>query len=349
MLSRIAILLVVFAGSLLAQNASIQGIVTDSSKATIPGATVTVTNIETGVSLNTSTGPEGRYLVASLIPGLYRIDCSAAGFSNQQVSQVRFEVNQVARLDFELRPGTVSESIEVSAAAVLLNSENTEVGQVIDSKRILEMPLNGRNYLQLAQFTAGALPGGGAGNGARGREEGQFAAVGMQMAQNNVLLDGNDNSSRTSGGPLGFQAQQVKPPVDAVGEFKVVTNNMSAEYGYRAGAKVLVTTKNGTNQLHGSLYEFLRNEKLDGANFFANRSGARNPPIARTSTEPLWVVRSLSPSFTTARTAPSSSRPTRARASAKAKPSPPRSPPATSSNRAILAWSPPCATGSMIR
>lgn len=277
MLSRIAVLLFLSVASLLAQNASIQGIVTDSSRATIPGATITVTNIETGVTIISTTGPEGRYLVASLIPGLYRIECSAAGFSNQQVPQVRFEVNQIARLDFELKPGAVTESIEVSAAAVLLNSETTEVGQVIDSKRILEMPLNGRNYLQLAQFTAGALPGGGSGTGARGREEGQFAAVGMQMAQNNVLLDGNDNSSRTSGGPLGFQAQQVKPPVDAVGEFKVVTNNMSAEYGYRAGAKVLVSTKAGTNQLHGSLYEFLRNEKLDGANFFANRSGAPKP------------------------------------------------------------------------
>lgn len=277
MFNRIAVLLVLFTVAVLAQNASLQGVVSDSSKATIPGATVTVTNIETGVAAVSTTGQDGRYLFASLNPGLYRIECSSAGFSNQQVASVRFEVNQAARLDFELRPGAVSESIEVSAAAVLLNSENTEVGQVIDSKRILEMPLNGRNYLQLAQFTAGALPGGGSGTGARGREEGQFAAVGMQMAQNNVLLDGNDNSSRTSGGPLGFQAQQVKPPVDAVAEFKVVTNNMSAEYGYRAGAKVIVTSKSGTNELHGSAYEFLRNEKLDGTNFFANRAGNVKP------------------------------------------------------------------------
>ena len=97
------------------------------------------------------------------------------------------------------------------------------------------------------------------------------------MAQNNVLLDGNDNSSRTSGGPLGFEAQAVKPPVDAVAEFKVVTNNMSAEYGYRAGAKVLVNTRAGTNEFHGSLYHFLRNDALDATNFFANRSGAQKP------------------------------------------------------------------------
>jgi hypothetical protein len=101
--------------------------------------------------------------------------------------------------------------------------------------------------------------------------------MGINVAQNNILLDGMDNSSRSSGGPLGFQSQAVKPPVDAVSEFKVVTNNMAAEYGYRAGAKVLVTTRSGTNEFHGSAYEFLRNDKLDGTNFFANRVGAPKP------------------------------------------------------------------------
>ena len=277
MLQRLLLLAMFCASLLMAQSGGVQGVVTDSSKAAIPGASVTITNVETGVASTSSTGQDGRYVFPSLNPGRYRMECSSAGFGTQQLSEFRLEVSQVARLDFELRPGTVTESIQVSASAVLINSETTEVGQVIDSKRILEMPLNGRNYLQLAQFTAGALPGGGDNTGARGRDEGQFAAVGMQMAQNNVLLDGNDNSSRTSGGPLGFEAQQVKPPVDAVGEFKVITNNMSAEYGYRAGAKVVVTTKSGTNELHGSAYEFFRNEKLDGANFFANRAGNEKP------------------------------------------------------------------------
>lgn len=266
-----------FAVCAFGQNSAIQGVVTDTTKAVIINATVTVSNIDTGVSQRANTNDTGAYLFASVAPGRYKVACSAAGFSIQQANEIRVEVNQVARLDFELKPGTVTESIEVSASAVLINSETTEVGQVIDSKRILEMPLNGRNYLSLAQFTAGALPGGGPGTGARSRDEGQFAAVGMQMAQNNVLLDGNDNSSRTSGGPLGFEAQQVKPPVDAVAEFKVVTNNMSAEYGYRAGAKVIVTSKSGTNSFHGSAYEFLRNDALDGTNFFANRSGAKKP------------------------------------------------------------------------
>jgi hypothetical protein len=273
------VLLLSLAGSaiLSGQNSGIQGVVTDPSKAAVPRAEVTVTNVETAVAARTSTNEQGFYLFPLLSSGRYRVECSAGGFAAQKISEMRLEVGQTARLDFELKTGTVVESIQVSASAVLINSETSEVGQVIDSKRILEMPLNGRNYLQLAQFTAGVLPGGSIGVGSRARDEGAFAAVGMQIAQNNVLLDGNDNSSRTSGGPLGYEAQQVKPPVDAVSEFKVVTNNMSAEFGYRAGAKILVSTKSGTNQFHGSVYEFLRNEKLDGTNFFANRSGAKKP------------------------------------------------------------------------
>jgi hypothetical protein len=260
-----------------AQSSTIQGLVTDASKALIPGATVKVTNVATQSPRNVSTNADGFYSLPLLEAGVYTVEVTSAGFAPQKINQLRLEVNQTARLDFELKPGTVAESIEVSASSVLINSETSEVGQVIDSKRILEMPLNGRNYLQLALFTTGVLPGGGQSAGSRARDEGAFAAVGMQIAQNNVLLDGNDNSSRTSGGQLGFEAQAVKPPVDALSEFKVVTNNMSAEYGYRAGAKVLVSTKAGTNDFHGSAYEFLRNEKLDGTNFFANRAGARKP------------------------------------------------------------------------
>ena len=263
----------------MAQNSGLQGVVTDTSKATISGASVTLINSATATPRTAATSASGLYSFPFLEPGSYRIEVAMSGFAAQKVSEVRIETGQTARLDFELKPGTVAESIEVSAASVLINSETSEVGQVIDSKRILEMPLNGRNYLQLAQFTAGVLPGGGQGVGSRARDEGAFAAVGMQIAQNNVLLDGNDNSSRTSGGPLGFEAQANKPSVDAVADFKVVTNNISAEYGYRAGARIIVTTKSGSNQFHGSAYEFLRNEKFDGTNFFANRSGAKKPTL----------------------------------------------------------------------
>jgi hypothetical protein len=277
MLRNLLAVLLLSCSLLLAQNSGFQGSVRDSSGAALVGATVTITNIETGVRTVNQTNEQGLYSVPLLNPGVYKLESSAQGFATQVIESVRLETGQVARVDFELKPGAVVESIDVSASAVLLNTETTDVGQVIDNKRILEMPLNGRNYLQLAQFTVGVLPGGGLNAGSRARDEGAFAAVGMQIAQNNVLLDGNDNSSRTSGGPLGFEAQAVKPPVDAVAEFKVVTNNLSAEYGFRAGAKVLVTTRSGTNDFHGSLYHFLRNDKLDGTNFFANRSGSPKP------------------------------------------------------------------------
>jgi Carboxypeptidase regulatory-like domain/TonB dependent receptor-like, beta-barrel len=253
--------------------ATLQGVVNDNSGAVLANAEVAVTNIETGVVVKAMTNEAGLYRVYALNPGRYSVEAKAAGFAAVRVNEVRLEVGQTARLDLELKVGGVSETVEITAQATLLNSETTDVGQVIDGKRIVEMPLNGRNYLQLSQLTAGVLPAGNS----RTSDEGGFLAFGQHTYQNNVLLDGADNSSRASGGPLGFEAQAVKPPVDAVGEFKVLTNNTSAEFGYSTGAKVIVTTKSGTNQFHGSLYEFLRNDKFDATNFFANRSGAKKP------------------------------------------------------------------------
>ena len=187
-----ALTLLILAGSLaplLAQQGTIQGVVTDPSKAMVPKATVTITSLDTGIATTATTNEQGFYLLPLLNSGRYQVECQAQGFAAQMLKDFRLEVGQTARLDFELKTGSVVESIQVSASAVLINSETSEVGQVIDSKRILEMPLNGRNYLQLAQFTVGVLPGGNIGVGSRARDEGAFAAVGLQIAQNNVLLD----------------------------------------------------------------------------------------------------------------------------------------------------------------
>ena len=226
---RLLLLFIFVASAAFGQTSGVQGQVTDASGAVIPNAAVTLTNVDSGVGITYTTNEQGFYIAPQRNVGRYMLEVTAPGFAPQTVAEFRLEVNQTARFNFELKPGAVVETINVSASSVLLNTDTTEVGQVIDTKRITEMPLNGRNYLQLAQFTTGVLPGGDSSAGSRARDEGAFAAVGMQIAQNNVLLDGNDNSSRTSGGPLGFEAQAVKPPVDAVAEFKVVTNNMSAE------------------------------------------------------------------------------------------------------------------------
>ncbi|HZO55836.1 MAG TPA: TonB-dependent receptor [Bryobacteraceae bacterium] len=267
----------------LAQNAGVQGVVTDPSAAAVPGVTVTITNVGTGIVSAAQTNETGFYSAPLLAVGTYRVVAEKMGFSPVTRENLKLDVNQIARVDFELKVGSVAETVEVSAAAALLESETTAMGQVIENRRIVEMPLNLRNYLELARLATGVLPARTLGRGSRtGGEdgtEGGFIAAGQHAFQTNVLLDGVDNSSRASGGPLGWQAQAVKPPVDAVGEFKVVTNNNSAEYGYRMGGKVIVSTKSGTNELHGSLYEFLRNEKFDGTNFFANRSGSKKPTL----------------------------------------------------------------------
>src|SRR4030095_166313 len=279
------ILMLVFlaaTGSAFAQDAAIQGVVTDPSGAHVPDVAITVTNIATGVVSAVKTNEQGFYSVPFLMPVRYKVEAIQAGFA-PQTRELKVDVNQTARVDFTLRLGAVAESIEVTAAAALLESENTSVGQVIEKKRIVGMPLNLRNYLELAQLSLGVQPARSQGYGARtGGEdgtEGGFIAVGQRAYQTNVLLDGVDNSSRASGGPLGFQAQAVKPSVDSVGEFKVVVSNNSAEYGYRMGGKVLVSTKSGTNEFHGSVYHFLRTDKFDGTNFFANRSGSTKPTL----------------------------------------------------------------------
>lgn len=270
-LSTIAALAAAIVPACFGQTAQVTGRVTDPSQAVVPNVEVAATNLNTGVIHKSQSNSEGIYVVPLLPPGEYRLAARAQGFAPVEQRGITLEVGQVARFDFVLQVGTVAESIDVSASAHLLQTETTEVGQVIGNKRILEMPLNGRNYLQLATLTAGVTPHRSLG------DSGALTTGGLHRSQTDVMVDGNDNSIRFQGGPLNSQIQAVQPPVDSVAEFKVITNNMSAEQGFRAGAKVLVSTKSGTNEIHGTLYEFLRNEKLDGTNFFANRSGVRKP------------------------------------------------------------------------
>jgi hypothetical protein len=256
-----------------AQTASINGVVTDSSQAVVVGAKITVTNLETGLRSEAQTNETGNYSINLLPVGRYKVEASMSGFNSQSRPELKLDVDQVARLDFTLKPGNLVETVEVSAAAALLDSETATVGQVISNRAITEMPLNGRNYLNLATLTAGTSPD----VGGRPQSEGGFVSGGAHGYQMNVSVDGLDNNIIYSGGPIGYEAQAVKPSIDAVGEFRVVTNNLSAEFGGRMGGAVMVNIKSGTNQLHGSAYEFLRNDKVDGTNFFANRSGASKP------------------------------------------------------------------------
>ncbi len=273
MLPRLACIFFLLSSASFGQSGTIQGVVKDPTDAVIAAAQVSIVNLDTGFRREVPTNAEGFYTAPTLPVGRYKLTASKAGFAKSEVPEIKLDVTQTARIDFQLKTGTVTESIEVSAAAAQVDSETTTVGQVIDNKRIVELPLNGRNFLDLAALTAGTVSA----RGGRTEDEGGFSAGGQHGYQLQVNIDGVDNSSVASGGPLGFEAQAVKPSVDAVGEFRVVTNNLSAEYGNRMGGQVFVSIKSGTNQVHGTAFEFLRNSAMDGTNFFANRSGARKP------------------------------------------------------------------------
>ena len=258
-----------------AQDSTIQGLVVDETKAVMPAVQIVITNVATGVMKTVKTNEEGLYAALLSAPAIYNIEASVAGFSAVKHERLKLDVGQTARVDFTMKVGSFSEVLEVSAAASRIDAETSVVGQVIDNRRIVELPLNGRNYLELARLTTAVAPSAGS----RPDSKGSFSALGQHGYQTNILLDGIDNNSRASGGQLGFEAQAVTPSIDAVAEFKVVTNNNSAEYGFRMGGTVIVSTKGGSNNLHGSLFEFLRNDKLDGANFFS--VGQPKPALRR--------------------------------------------------------------------
>jgi Cna protein B-type domain. len=213
------------------------------------GAEVTLTNVDTGVGVKGKTNDSGFYTFPVVPIGNYKIEASRSGFGSSEQLGLKLDVNQLARIDFTLKPGSLQETVNVSAAAALLDSETSTVGQVIDNKRIVELPLNGRNYLDLAKLAVGTAPS----RGGRTALEGGFVASGQHGYQLAINLDGLDNSSVSSGGPLGFEAQAVKPSVDAVSEFRVVTNNLSAEYGGRMGGQVLLRSSREPTSCMGRL------------------------------------------------------------------------------------------------
>src|SRR5438094_695385 len=259
--------MVLSAGLLHAQvdTGSITGTVKDASGAVVSGAKVTLTNEGNGAALTTTTTSDGVYKFSPVRIVNYKIDATAQGF--QTVSQTHVIVNVSANVlvDFTLKPGSATSTIEVTAAPPALQTQDAAVGQVMDSRNVNNLPLNGRNFTFLAQLSAGvnSPQADTRGNAASGA----FAANGNRPAQNNYMLDGIDNNSDTVDFLNGTN-YVVLPPVDAIQEFKVQTSGFSAEFG-RSGAAVLnATIKSGTNELHGAVWEFFRNDKLDAADYF---------------------------------------------------------------------------------
>lgn len=242
------------------------GTVRDTSGGIMAGAAVTVTNIETNVAHKTTTNEQGDYTVSHLNPGLYSIAVEQVGFKTATQTNIKLDINQVVRFDVALVPGAVSEHIEVTAAEPLVESQTSSIGQVIEETQVHELPLNGRDFVQLAYLSpgvnegeVGAVQQGGIPENERGN--GSIHVNGLMATNNNFLLNGFDNNEQQ----IGFEILQ--PPVEAIDEFKVQTSNFGADIG-KGGAVVNVVIKSGTNNFHGSAFEFLRNSYMDAKNFF---------------------------------------------------------------------------------
>lgn len=261
--------------------AELSGVVTDASQAAVPNAKVTVFNADTGTIVReVQTDATGIYIVTFLLPGRYNVSAEAPGFRRIVQQNVTLEVNQRARLDFSLQIGQVSETVEVAATAPLLESQSSSLGSVIGQRFVSELPLNGRNFVTLAILSPGvngtgfSTPGTiMSGTRPDDRRPGtEIFSNGNREGSNNFLYDGIDNNDRLT------LSIVLRPGVDAIREFKVQTNMNSADQGRNSGAVVDVVSKSGTNEFHGTVFEFLRNSAMDARNFF-NPRGNPFPPF----------------------------------------------------------------------
>lgn len=270
----------------------ITGDVKDATGASIPGASVTVVNTATNAVRQTATNTEGLYAFPSLVPGSYRVRVEAQGFKTVTRSEIELQVQQVARIDFLLEVGQVSDAVEVKGNAAMLSTEDATVGTVIENKRIVELPLNGRNFLQLVALSPNvtfgfATPGQVSGRQGGDRGNQNISLMGMRGAWNRFTLDGVENTD------VNFNLYVVLPSIDALQEFKVQSGIYPAEFG-REASQINVSTKPGGNVFHGALFEFLRNDKLDAKQYdFIGTSPAKSPfkynQYGMTFSGPVWI------------------------------------------------------------
>jgi hypothetical protein len=261
--------------------AILSGTVTDSSSALVQGARVAITNADTGLKREAITNDSGTYEFPLLQPGNYTLTVEKPGFRPITQEGIRLEVNQVARIDLTMQIGAVSEVVEVQAAAPLLESNSSSVGQVLETKAVSDLPLNGRNFAQLAILSPGAIgvgfgPAGTIGSGSRPddtRPGTELMVNGNREMSNQMTLDGVDDNFRRNA------LITVRPSVEDIQEFKMQTNLFGAEQGRSSGATVNIITKSGTNNYHGSVFEYIRNNDLDARNFFNAAGVALQPPF----------------------------------------------------------------------
>lgn len=270
---------ILFAGSLLAQRdlGAITGTITDDTGAVIAGAKITISEQSTGASFRAESDASGTYIRPLLKAGVYTIEVQATGFRKAVQKNVPLTGGDRVGVNITLTVGEMSQSIEVTSAAPLLQTENTALGNTMQAKQVSELPLGGqRKFTFLAPLAPGVVP---AEQGARDAAGGGFSANGVRSnGQNNFLLNGVDNNVNVIDF-INQTAYVIGPSVEAIGEMKVVTNGYSAEYGRGAGGVVNVTIKSGTNEIHGAVFHFLQNDKLNANSWERNRAGAARPYV----------------------------------------------------------------------
>ncbi len=252
--------------------------VTDPSGSVVSGAKLNLIQVETNVHSEAQTDALGNYLFSQLKPGRFALEVSGPGFQKTNLSDIVISLGQRARVDVKLTVGTLTETVNVSAAAeTLLNAESASVGQVITSAPIVELPLNGRNFIQLAQISAGAAPigiGTSPATSWTGRSDSTLSIAGGRETNNSFLVNGIETRNSR------FGSAGLRPSADAIEEFKVQRSTFGAEFG-RSSAVINTTIRSGTNDLHLAVFEFLRNRNFDANDFFANRTGNKKPAFTQ--------------------------------------------------------------------
>jgi len=267
---------------------SVLGTVHDSSQAVVSGARITITNAQTNLSLETVSGADGTFRILSLPVGIYRLTVIAAGFKTYNTTDIEVKVNDQLHFDVTLSIGSATEVVSVEANAVQVQTENTQLGDVIDSKKMLALPLNGRSFVDLLGLQAGVAPATAETIQqdrpvSGGLNPGNISVNGQRETANAFLVNGGDVSE---GRNLGAG---LVPNLDSIEEFRLITNSFDAEYGKFSGAVVNAITKSGTNGFHGDVFEFLRNDKLDAKNYFvSSKSELRRNQFGYAAGGPIW-------------------------------------------------------------
>jgi len=258
-------------------SARVLGRVTDSTQAVIPGVQITVTNTGTNQRQTTNTGQTGDYTVPYLTPGRYTLEARADGFRHYKLAEFTLSVDQALRVDVSLEVGATTETVTVTETPPVLNTENGSRGQTITAEEIADIPLDGRNFNDLAMLTGGVIPKGDGGDGS-------FASNGGRADNTGFVLDGMNNTQRRNTGAV------INPPIEGVAEFKMITSGFSAEYGRYAGGVLTAVTKSGSNRYRGSLYEFFRNDALDARGYFdVTKAKLRRNQFGATVSGPLRI------------------------------------------------------------